>query len=213
MTKYILQLIENNKEFVAEKLQLDPEFFIRSSEGQSPKVLWIGCADSRVPPNEITKTNPGDIFVHRNIANLVVMTDMNVLSVLQYAVEVLKVEHIIICGHYGCGGVKAAMGNDQLGLIDNWLSAIKDTQSYYWKQLGELSEEERFDRLVELNVIEQIHNVGKTNIVKNAWKSTGYPYLHGWVYDLKTGLIKIQTSMINSDEMLKEVCKFELVGN
>ncbi len=210
MTKYILELIENNKEFVAEKLQIDPDFFIKSSEGQSPKALWIGCADSRVPPNEITKTNPGDIFVHRNIANLVVMTDMNVLSVIQYAVEVLKVEHIIVCGHYGCGGVKAAMGDHQFGLIDNWIRTIKDTQNYYWKQLGELSEEERFDRLVELNVIEQVYNVGKTNIVQNSWAATGAPYLHGWVYDLKTGFIKTQTSMISNEETLKEVCKFEL---
>lgn len=210
MTAYILELLENNKEFVAERLAIDPEFFIKSSAGQSPKILWIGCADSRVPPNEITKTSPGDIFVHRNIANLVVMTDMNVLSVLQYAVEVLKVEHIIVCGHYGCGGIKAAMGNQQLGLIDNWLRTIKDTQNYYWKQLAELSEQERFDRLVELNVIEQVYNLGKTNIVQNSWASSGKPYLHGWVYDLKTGFIKTQTSMISNEETLKEVCKFEM---
>lgn len=210
MIKYIEQLLENNQAFVSETLALDPEFFAKSAEGQFPQILWIGCADSRVPPNEITKTSPGDIFVHRNIANLVVVTDMNVLSVLQYAVEVLKVPHIVVCGHYGCGGVKAAMGNEQLGLIDNWLQTIKDTQNYYWKQLSVLKEEERFDRLVELNVMEQVHNLGKTNIVQNAWKARGGPYLHGWVYDLKTGYIKPQTSMIKSEETLKEVCKFEL---
>ena len=208
--QYILSLLENNKEFVAEKLALDPEFFIKSSAGQTPKILWIGCADSRVPPTEITKTHPGDLFVHRNIANLVVMTDMNMLNVLQYAVEVLNVEHVIVCGHYGCGGVKAAMGNHQYGLIDNWLRTIKDTQNYYWRQLDPLSEESRFDRLVELSVIEQIYNLGKTNIIQNAWKSRGTPHLHGWVYDLKTGFIKTQTSMINDEESLKEVCKFEM---
>jgi len=210
MKTYIQQLLENNKDFVAEKLGEDPEFFRRSAEGQQPQVLWIGCADSRVPPNEITKTPPGDVFVHRNIANLVVMTDMNMLSVLQYAVEVLKVPHVIVCGHYGCGGVKVAMGDRQYGLIDNWLRTIKDTQNYYWKQLSVLSEEQRFDRLVELNVIEQVYNLGKTSIVQNAWKENGGPYLHGWVYDLSTGYIKTQTSMISNEEMLKEVCKFEM---
>jgi len=210
MNKYIQKLLENNKEFVAEKLQLDPDYFIKSAAGQAPKILWIGCADSRVPPNEITKTHPGDLFVHRNIANLVVMTDMNMLSVLQYAVEVLKVEHVIICGHYGCGGVKAAMGSQQYGLIDNWLRTIKDTQNYYWKQLAPLDEEARFDRLVELIVIEQVYNLGKTNTIQNAWKSTGSPHLHGWVYDLKTGFIKTQTSMITDEESLKKVCKFEM---
>lgn len=210
MVKYIEQLLENNKEFVADTLAVDPEFFTKSAEGQSPYILWIGCADSRVPPNEITKTSAGDIFVHRNIANLVVVTDMNVLSVLQYAVEVLKVPHVVVCGHYGCGGVKAAMGNAQLGLIDNWLRTIKDTQNYYWKQLSVLNEEQRFDRLVELNVIEQVYNLGKTNTIQNAWKERGGPYLHGWVYDIRTGYIKPQTAMISSEETLKEVCKFEM---
>lgn len=210
MVKYIEQLLENNKEFVSDTLAVDPEFFAKSSESQSPYILWIGCADSRVPPNEITKTGAGDIFVHRNIANLVVVTDMNILSVVQYAVEVLKVPHVVVCGHYGCGGVQAAMGNRQLGLIDNWLRTIKDTQNYYWKQLSVLNEDQRFDRLVELNVIEQVYNLGKTNIIQNAWKERGGPYLHGWVYDIRTGYIKPQTGMINSEETLKEVCKFEM---
>ena len=210
MISYIEQLLENNKEFVQDKLKIDPQFFKKSAEGQQPKFLWIGCADSRVPPDEITKTSPGDVFVHRNIANLVVMTDMNMLSVLQYAVEVLKVEHVIVCGHYGCGGVKAAMGNHQFGLIDNWLRAIKDTQNYYWKQLEVLTEEKRFDRLVELSVIEQVYNLGKTNTVQNAWRTGQELYLHGWVYDIATGYIKTQSSMINTEETLKEVCKFEM---
>ncbi|GAB3176889.1 carbonate dehydratase [Telluribacter humicola] len=206
----IQQLLDNNQEWVAEQLQLDASYFEKMAQGQQPKFLWIGCSDSRVPPDQITKTSPGDIFVHRNIANLVVQTDMNMLSVLQYAVDVLHVEHVIVCGHYGCGGVKAAMGNEQLGLIDNWLRQIKDTQNYYWKQLAELDEPTRFDRLVELNVIEQVYNLGKTNTIQNAWARQAGPYLHGWVYDLNTGLIKTQTHSISSEEALREVCKFEM---
>lgn len=210
MIKQIEQLLQNNEDFVAEKLAIDPHFFKDSAKGQQPAFLWIGCADSRVPPNEITKTDPGQIFVHRNIANLVVQTDMNMLSVLQYAVEVLEVSHVIVCGHYGCGGVKTAMGQHQYGLIDNWLRQIKDTQNYYWKQLSELDEDARFDRLVELSVIEQVYNLGKTNIIQNAWATRKAPYLHGWVYDIRTGYIKTQTSMINNEELLKETCKFEM---
>lgn len=210
MIKQIEQLLQNNEDFVAEKLAIDPHFFKDSAKGQQPAFLWIGCADSRVPPNEITKTDPGQIFVHRNIANLVVQTDMNMLSVLQYAVEVLEVSHVIVCGHYGCGGVKTAMGQQQYGLIDNWLRQIKDTQNYYWKQLSELDEDARFDRLVELSVIEQVYNLGKTNIIQNAWANRKAPYLHGWVYDIRTGYIKTQTSMINNEELLKETCKFEM---
>ncbi|TAE60817.1 MAG: carbonic anhydrase [Bacteroidetes bacterium] len=209
MTEHILQLLQNNEEWVAERLSEDPAFFTEMAKSQHPRYLWIGCADSRVPPDEITKTHPGQIFVHRNIANLVIQTDMNMLSVLQYAVEVLKVEHVIVCGHYGCGGVRAAMGNHQYGLIDNWLRQIKDTQNYYWPQLAPLDEKARENRLVELSVIEQVYNLGKTSIVQNAWAERGAPYLHGWVYDLETGLIKPQTSMINNEEILKEVCKFE----
>lgn len=210
MIKQIEELLQNNEDFVAEKLAIDPHFFKDSAKGQQPAFLWIGCADSRVPPNEITKTDPGQIFVHRNIANLVVQTDMNMLSVLQYAVEVLEVSHVIVCGHYGCGGVKTAMGQHQYGLIDNWLRQIKDTQNYYWKQLSELDEDARFDRLVELSVIEQVYNLGKTNIIQNAWANRKAPYLHGWVYDIRTGYIKTQTSMINNEELLKETCKFEM---
>lgn len=210
MDNVIEKMLSNNREWVAEQLALDPSYFERLAAGQSPSILWIGCADSRVPPNEITKTHPGDIIVHRNVANLVVQTDMNMLSVLQYAVEVLKVQHVIVCGHYGCGGVLAAMGSHQYGLIDNWLRTIKDTQNYYWQQLKDLDEHARGRRMVELNVIEQVHNLGKTNIIQNAWKSGGKPFIHGWAYDLGTGIIKSLTSDIGDEEALKETCKFEM---
>jgi carbonic anhydrase len=202
------QLLANNRAFVADQLRRDSGYFGKLAEGQHPEFLWIGCSDSRVPPDRITGTNPGDMFVHRNIANLVVQTDMNLLSVLQYAIEVLKVHHVIVCGHYGCGGVKAAMGDAQHGLIDNWLRTIKDTQDYFWAELSALDAKARFDRLVELSVIEQVYNLGKTDIVQNAWRSSGRPYIHGWVFDLESGYIRPQTGMINDNDAIREVCKF-----
>lgn len=208
MIHRIEQLLQNNRQFVQDQLKLDPGYFDTLAEGQHPEFLWIGCSDSRVPPDRITGTQPGDMFVHRNIANLVVQTDMNLLSVLQYAVEVLKVNHVIVCGHYGCGGVKAAMGHEQHGLIDNWLRTLKDTEAYFWQQLEPLDEPARFRRMVELNVIEQVYNLGKTSIVQNAWKSTSKPFIHGWVFDLASGHIHPQTSMINSNDAIGEVCKF-----
>ncbi|MCE9659316.1 MAG: carbonate dehydratase [Burkholderiales bacterium] len=208
MITSIQSLLRNNERFVEEQLQLDPGYFANLSEGQHPAFLWIGCSDSRVPPDRITGTQPGDMFVHRNIANLVVQTDMNLLSVLQYAVEVLEVEHVIVCGHYGCGGVKAAMGEAKHGLIDNWLRVLKDTQQYFWKELMTLNEHARFDRMVELNVIEQVYNLGKTSIVQEAWKRGVRPWIHGWVFDLSTGFIHPQTGMINNDAAIQEVCKF-----
>jgi carbonic anhydrase len=208
MIHRIEQLLQNNRQFVQDQLQLDPGYFDTLAEGQHPEFLWIGCSDSRVPPDRITGTQPGDMFVHRNIANLVVQTDMNLLSVLQYAVEVLKVNHVIVCGHYGCGGVKAAMGHEHHGLIDNWLRTLKDTQQYFWQQLEPMDEAARFRRMVELNVIEQVYNLGKTSIVQNAWKAGGKPYIHGWVFDLGTGHIHPQTSMINNNDAIGEVCKF-----
>ncbi len=211
----ISNMLQNNQNWINTQLEKDPSFFDNLSKEQHPSILWIGCADSRVPPNEITQTHPGDIFVHRNIANLVVQTDMNMLSVLQYAVDVLKVQHVIVCGHYGCGGVLAAMSNHQYGLIDNWLRTIKDTQNYYWQQLKGLNEIDRAARLVELNVIEQVYNLGKTNTVQNSWESGSGLKLHGWVYDLKTGKINTQTGRIGNEEELKETCKFEqgIIGN
>lgn len=184
-------LLEGNKQWVREKLEQDPNFFEKLSKGQTPQFLWIGCSDSRVPANEITRTQPGDIFVHRNIANMVVHSDMNMLSVLHYAVDVLKVRHIIVCGHYGCGGVEAAMQNKQLGLIDNWLRHIKDVYRYHHEELDAIEDIAlRKKRFVELNVIEQVHDLGKTSIVQNAWINNQPLYIHGWVYDVKDGLIR-----------------------
>ena len=191
MEKSIKNLLENNKNWVASKLAIDPSYFEKLSNSQNPEYLWIGCSDSRVPANQITGTLPGDIFVHRNIANLVVHSDMNMLSVLSYAVEVLKVKHIIVCGHYGCGGVLAAMLNKQFGLIDNWLRHIKDVYRYHHKELDAIADEtQRARRFVEVNVMEQVHDLCKTSIVQNAWKNKQPLHVHGWVYDIHDGIIK-----------------------
>jgi len=191
MEKSYKKLLENNKKWVADQMALDPGYFEKLANSQHPEYLWIGCSDSRVPANQITGTLPGDIFVHRNIANMVIHSDMNMLSVLSYAVEVLKVKHIIVCGHYGCGGVLAAMENKQFGLIDNWLRHIKDVYRLHFKELDALKDTKlRADRLVELNVIEQVQDLGKTSIVQNAWKREQPLHLHGWVYDVKDGIIK-----------------------
>jgi carbonic anhydrase len=185
------KLFENNRKWVAEKLSLDPHYFENLAMGQSPKYLWIGCSDSRVPASEITGTHPGEMFVHRNVANLVVSTDLNLLSVLQYAVEVLKVEHIIVCGHYGCGGVKAAIEDNNLGLINKWLLNIKDVYRLHKDELMYIKDpNEHFKRLVELNVIEQVYNLHKTSIVQKAWLKDAKLHVHGWVYDLREGSIK-----------------------
>ncbi|MEI7960050.1 MAG: carbonate dehydratase [Chitinophagaceae bacterium] len=191
MEKSYLKLLENNKKWVADQLSVDPTYFDKLAQSQHPEYLWIGCSDSRVPANQITGTQPGDVFVHRNIANMVIHSDMNMLSVLSYAVEVLKVKHIIVCGHYGCGGVLAAMENKQFGLIDNWLRHIKDVYRLHYKELNSIQDKkQKADRLVELNVIEQVQDLGKTSIVQNAWKREQPLHLHGWVYDVKDGLIK-----------------------
>jgi carbonic anhydrase len=190
MEKSYLRLLENNKNWVKEQLELDPNFFENLSKGQTPEYLWIGCSDSRVPANQITGTEPGEVFVHRNIANMVVHSDMNMLSVLSYAVDVLKVKHIIVCGHYGCGGVIAAMKNQQFGLIDNWLRHIKDVYRYHHVELDAIEDENlRARRFVEVNVQEQVHDLGKTSIVQNAWKRNQPLHIHGWVYDIHDGII------------------------
>jgi len=184
------KLLLENKAWAAEKVIDDPEFFHRLEHIQSPEFLWIGCSDSRVPANEITGTQPGEIFVHRNIANMVVHTDLNLLSVLQYAVEVLKVKHIIVCGHYGCGGVKAAMTNHNFGIINKWLRNIKDVYRIHRDEINHISEEDlRLNKLIELNVKEQVLNLAKTSIVQKAWQHDQRPHLHGWVYGLNNGLI------------------------
>jgi len=191
MEKSYKQLLENNKNWVADKLAIDPAYFDKLSNSQNPEYLWIGCSDSRVPANQITGTLPGDIFVHRNIANMVVHSDMNMLSVLSYAVEVLKVKHIIVCGHYGCGGVQAAMENKQFGLINNWLRHIKDVYRYHHKELDAIEDKtQRARRFVEVNVMEQVHDLCKTSIVQNAWKNKQPLHVHGWVYDIHDGIIK-----------------------
>jgi carbonic anhydrase len=203
-------LLEGNRLWVQEKLDDDPEFFHRLAKGQNPQVLWIGCSDSRVPANEITRTQPGDIFVHRNIANMVVHTDMNMLSVLDYAVNVLKVKHVIVCGHYGCGGVKAAMENDQFGLIDNWLRTIKDVYRLHANELDSIEDkEERFRRFVELNIIEQVFDLSKTSIIQNAWRQRNEPKVHGWVYDIRTGIINDLKVSLHSSKELPSIYKIE----
>ncbi|MEO7045826.1 MAG: carbonic anhydrase [Ferruginibacter sp.] len=185
------KLLVENKAWALEQNRIDPDFFKRLAAQQAPEFLWIGCSDSRVPADKITGTDPGEIFVHRNIANLVVNTDINLLSVLQYAVEVLKVRHVIVCGHYGCGGVKAAMGNHHFGIINHWLKEIKDVYRIHRDEVDSLaSEEQRADLLTELNVREQVLNLAKTSIIQKAWKEENLPHLHGWVYGLKDGIIK-----------------------
>jgi carbonic anhydrase len=186
------KLLLENKAWAAEKIEADPQFFDRLSHIQTPEFLWIGCSDSRVPANEITGTQPGEIFVHRNVANLVVNTDVNLLSVLDYAVNHLKVKHVIVCGHYGCGGVKASLSNhDFKPLLNMWLRNIKDVIRLHRKELEAITDENsKTDRLVELNVEEQVFNLAKTSIIQRAWKNEQRPDLHGWVYGLNDGVIK-----------------------
>jgi carbonic anhydrase len=203
-------LLKGNKQFVDKKLSENASVFADSSKGQQPRFLWVGCSDSRIDPNEITQTGIGDLFVHRNIANLVVEYDLNFLSVLQYAVEVLKVQDIIVCGHYGCGGVNAALKGDQLGLIDNWLAHIKSAHQYYAWEIDMLPDDRaKSRRLVELNVLEQINNLGKTRIIREAWDRGPLPRLNGWVYDIENGGIKVLHEAITDTEQLKITCKYE----
>lgn len=209
MDKFYQKLLQNNKDWVQEKLISDPNYFNKLANGQKPPVLWIGCSDSRVPANEITGTNPGEIFVHRNIANMVVHSDMNMLSVLDYAVNVLEVDHVIVCGHYGCGGVLAAMGNKQFGLIDNWLRHIKDVYRIYQDELDSIpNEDQRARRFVELNVIEQVFDLTKTSIIQNSWSRSKRPHVHGWVYDVANGIIKDLDVTVRDNSEISSVYKF-----
>lgn len=206
MEDFYKQLIENNKKWVESKLNADPEFFSKLAKGQKPPLLWIGCADSRVPANEIIGAQPGEVFVHRNIANMVIHSDMNMLSVLDYAVNALKVKHVIVCGHYGCGGVQAAMGNQSIGIIDNWIRHIKDIYRIHKKELDRISDEtERFNRFVELNVIEQVYDLAKTSIVQGAWGKGQDLTIHGWVYGVDSGIIKDLGVNFKNDNELDEV--------
>ena len=186
------KLLLENKAWAAEKTSEDPEYFERLSQLQSPEFLWIGCSDSRVPANEITGTQPGEIFVHRNVANLVVNTDVNLLAVLDFAVTHLQIKHVIVCGHYGCGGIKAAATKtDYRPVLNMWLRNIKDVMRHHRHELENIAEEEnRLDRLVELNVQEQVYNLAKTTIIQRCWEKEKRPDLHGWVYGLKDGIIK-----------------------
>jgi len=189
--KDLHRLLDQNRAWAENIKASDPDFFQNLAKQQSPRFLWIGCADSRVPSTQLAGMKPGEMFVHRNVANLVVHTDFNCLSVMQYAVDVLKVEHIIVCGHDGCGGVKAAMGNLQFGLIDNWLRHVQDVVHEHEEELAKIEDDnKRLDRLCELNVIEQVRNVGRTTIVQSAWERGQELVVHGWIYGLQDGLLR-----------------------
>uniref|UniRef100_UPI00404B1DEB carbonate dehydratase n=1 Tax=Flavobacterium sp. TaxID=239 RepID=UPI00404B1DEB len=206
MSDFYKKIIENNKKWVQEKLAVNPDFFNTLAEGQQPPLLWIGCSDSRVPANEIIGAEAGEVFVHRNIANMVVHTDMNMLSVLDYAVNALKVKHVIVCGHYGCGGVKAAMGNSSIGVIDNWIRHIKDVYRFHQEELNAIEDEsERFNKFVELNVKEQVYDLAKTSIVQSAWKNGQELSIHGWVYGLNSGYVTDLGVNFSCDKDLSDV--------
>ena len=210
MNKSYQKLIDGNRRFAMSKKFEDPEYFKKLSLGQKPDYLWIGCSDSRVPANEVTSTESGEIFVHRNIANMVIHTDLNLLSVLEYAVKYLGVKHIIVCGHYGCGGVKAAMGNDSFGVLNNWLRNIKDVYYKFSSELNQIDDiDKRADRLTELNVMEQVRNLAKTTIVQETWK-TRELHLHGWVYGINSGLITDLSVIHDGTEDIEPIYRFNL---
>jgi carbonic anhydrase len=208
-------LFANNRAWALKMTQQDPEFFTRLSSQQAPEYLWIGCADSRVPANEIVGLAPGELLVHRNVANVVVHADLNCLSVMQFAVDVLKVEHIIVCGHYGCGGVRAALRDDRLGLVDNWLRHVQDVRWKHEKEIeGLRTEEQRHHRLCELNVIEQVVNVSQTTVVRDAWARAQSLTVHGWIYDLRDGLLRdlgvsVTTTPAEGTPILSEKSKWQ----
>lgn len=211
MADTIKGLLEGNVSWVKNTIKHTPDFFKKLAEGQSPKFLWIGCSDSRVPATEITNALPGSIFVQRNIANMVVHTDSNLLSVVNYAVKVLKVKHIIVCGHYGCGGVEAAMSNNKYGFLDNWLMHIKDVYRLHQKELDAIEDKQtRFDKYVELNIQEQVANLAKVSFIQEEWDEGEFPYIHGWVYSLKDGLLKDLEVSVNSNEDLDKVYRYKL---
>ena len=206
MDDFYKKILDNNKKWVESKLAISPNYFKNLSESQNPPLLWIGCSDSRVPANEIIGAEPGEVFVHRNIANMVVHSDMNMLSVLDYAVNALKVKHVIVCGHYGCGGVKAAMGNSSIGIIDNWIRHIKDVYRFHQQELDAITDEkERFNTFVEINVKEQVLDLAKTSIVQNAWKNGQELSLHGWVYGLNDGYVTDLGVNFSCDKDLDDV--------
>ncbi len=197
-------LFDRNLAWATAVREKDPDFFTNLSRQQAPEYLWIGCSDSRVPANQIVSLPPGEVFVHRNIANVVVHTDLNCLSVIQYAVEVLKVKHIIVCGHYGCGGIKAAVENQQHGLIDNWLRHVQDVARFNADKLKGLKQEEKFDLLCELNVMEQVTNICNTTIVQKAWENGAELSIHGWIYNIENGILKELTASVTSNRKAEE---------
>ncbi|MDP8217838.1 MAG: carbonate dehydratase [Candidatus Theseobacter exili] len=201
--RVLKDLFDENRKWAEKIKKSDPDFFTKLSKQQNPEYLWIGCSDSRVPATEIVNKMPGEFFVHRNIANVVVHTDLNCLSVIQYAVEVLRIKHIIVCGHYGCGGIKAAMDNREHGLIDNWLRNIKDVYRLHQDRIDALEkEDEKHDLLCELNVVEQVYNICHTTIVQNAWKSGQNLTVHGWIYSIEDGILKdLNVCISNRDEI------------
>ena len=211
MDKAYKKLIDGNRLFALSKKFDDPEYFKKLSLGQKPDYLWIGCSDSRVPANEVTSTESGEIFVHRNIANVVVHTDFNIMSVLEYAVNVLEVKQIIVCGHYGCGGVRAAMGSGTFGLVDNWLRNIKDVYFKHNTELEEITDlDKRADRLTELNVIEQVRNLAKTMIIQNAWQAGRKIEIHGWVYGLNNGLITELNVLYDEKDDIEAIYRYKI---
>lgn len=203
-------LLEHNRQWAARIKADDPTFFEQLSAQQTPEYLWIGCSDSRVPANQILGMMPGEIFVHRNIANVVIHTDLNCQSVIQYAVEVLKVKHVIVCGHYGCGGVMAAMGSSQFGLIDNWLRNIKDVYRRHARELDALADDaERVNKLCEYNVLAQLENVCHTTTIQNAWARGQELHIHGWIYSVRDGLIRDLRSTVSAPDQLATVYQLE----
>ena len=196
------ELLEKNKTWAVGIRAADPDFFQRLSHRQSPEYLWIGCSDSRVPSTELVNLSPGEMFIHRNVANVVVHTDLNCLSVIQFAVEVLKVRHIIVCGHYGCGGVEAALRNSKFGLIDNWLRHVQDVMQKHACLLDKIDETARLNKLCELNVIEQVINVCRTTILQSAWERKQSVAVHGWIYGLENGLLRDLHICVDSQEKL-----------
>jgi len=210
MSKNASDLLEGNAKWVHAINSTKSDFFKELSKAQSPEFLWIGCSDSRVPESDITDTMPGAIFVQRNIANLVIHTDANLLSVVNYAVKNLKVKHIIVCGHYGCGGVAAAMSNQEFGFLDNWLMHIKDVYRLHEEELDSIDDDQkRFDRYVELNIIEQVHNLSKVSFIQEEWHNGEFPYIHGWVYNLQDGRIKDLGVTVNNSLKLDDIYRYK----
>lgn len=209
--RVLKDLFDKNRQWATKIKKTEPDFFEKLSKQQNPEYLWIGCSDSRVPSNQIVDMLPGEIFVHRNIANVVIHTDLNCLSVIQFAVEVLKVKHIIVCGHYGCGGIKAAMGKRAYGLIDTWLRHIKDVYRYHQDKLDKIKDEdEKLNQLCELNVIEQVANVCHTSIVQKAWESGQELSVHGWIYSIEDGILKDLGVCITGPAEISETYRVKL---